>query len=117
MLLKIKSYKDIIIYFVLLLALAGGIFFSFILVAYYLYEYFTDVANTLRHEYLEGVFLSLYMSSPFWFVVSVIAFFIRKEISKKIFWLINAPFIIVAMTFTLMNVYIIIQIIIEKITT
>jgi hypothetical protein len=93
--------------------MAGGAaavgLYLFGLAIHFLYGYTTDTTSTVRHEYLEGVALSLLISLPFWVLVSCFIFPIRSGFSKGVFWIFNAPAILLLSSYGMVNVYVLFQ--------
>lgn len=88
-------------------ALIGLYFFG--LAIYFVYEYYANPSNPVRHEYMEGMGLSLLMSVPFWVLVSCFIFPIRAGFKKGVFWSLNAPAILLLTSYGLVNVYVLFQ--------
>ena len=77
--------------------------------ATFLYSYIVDdVKNPVRHEYLEGMALCIFISFPFWLLASIAIFFVRKEIPKWAYILWNSPLIILLTTFIGLLLYIVV---------
>ncbi len=85
-----------------------GLFLSCV-AAYYLYSYFSNNTSDARHEYLEGVALTLLISLPFWVLVSCFIFPIRSTINKKAYWALNIPAVLLLASYGLANVYVVFQ--------
>ena len=75
------------------LAGVGGLYFIFV-AAQYLFSYFSEAANPMRHEYLQGVVISLVFSTPFWLAVSAFAYPLRKALPKSGYVALNIPSIL-----------------------
>lgn len=77
----------------ILLAAIGGLYFAFA-ATQYLFSYFSEAVNPLRHEYLQGVVISLVFSTPFWLAVSAFAYPLRKALPKSGYVALNIPSIL-----------------------
>ena len=97
--------KEKILFSLIILVALGGIYFIFTSFTY-LYGYFTDTTSTVRNEYIGGAILSAIIALPFWLLISGLAYPIRKSISGRTYWAINAPSIILGIGFIIMNIYI-----------
>ena len=85
-----------------------GLFLSCV-AAYYLFGYFSNSSSDVRHEYLEGVALSLLISLPFWVLVSCFTFPIRSTLDRKIYWALNIPAVLLLASYGLANIYVVFQ--------
>ena len=74
---KIAIYSTVII-------ACGGIYFT-IKMAQYGFGYITDYSSPVRTEYLEGVYLSLICSLPFWVIASGLAREVKAQIPALIY--------------------------------
>lgn len=74
----------------ILLAAIGGLYFAFA-AAQYLFSYFSEAANPLRHEYLQGFAISLVFATPFWLAVSAFAYPLRKALPRPGYVALNIP--------------------------
>ena len=82
----------------------------------FLYSYLTDTTSSARHEYMEGVFLSLMMSTPFWVLVSALIFPLRKTMNRAVYWTLNLPALALCAGFAAVNIYVFVQAFSEKAT-
>ncbi len=97
-----------------ILAAIGGLYFVG-LGGQYLIDYLRDTPNNpVRHEYLQGMLLSLILSLPFWVIVALFAVSLKSAIPKKYFLVIVAPAIIFGVAFILLNIITIVMILIHK---
>jgi len=94
----------------------GRIYFLLIAPSYYLWNYLTESTNPLRHEYIQGIILSGFMSAAFWLPVAILLFFAKNIVTRKIFIAGVVPIIILGALFLAMNGYVIIQYVIDKMT-
>ncbi len=60
-------------------------------VTYCYYLYFTNPENPLRHEYLEGVAITMVYSWPLWLSLAGIGIWKRQKIGKLHFFLSQIP--------------------------
>jgi hypothetical protein len=74
----------------IILAGIGGFYFLFV-AAQYLFNYFSEPANPLRREYLQGIALSLVFATPFWLAVSAFAYPLRKALPRSGYIALNIP--------------------------
>lgn len=95
------------------LALLGGLFF-FGLSFNYLFSYFSEPGNSLRHEYLQGVVIAVMLSIPFWLVASGTMFQIRTVIPRSAYLITNTITGIVCLLFVLTNIYPLIMVALGK---
>ena len=72
----------------------------------FLYGYLTDTTSSARHEYMEGVFLSLMMSTPFWVLVSASIFPLRNNMNRAVYGTLNVPAIALCAGFSVVNIYV-----------
>ena len=81
----------------------------------FLYGYLTDTTSSARHEYMEGVFLSLMMSTPFWVLVSASIFPLRNNMNRAVYGTLNVPAIALCAGFSVVNIYVFMQAFSEKV--
>ena len=81
----------------------------------FLYGYLTDTTSSARHEYMEGVFLSLMMSTPFWVLVSASIFPLRNNVNRAVYGTLNVPAIALCAGFSVVNIYVFMQAFSEKV--
>lgn len=86
------------------LAVVGGLFFVGVCFNY-LFSYFTEPGNSLRHEYLQSVAIAVMLSIPFWLVASGAVFQIRATVPRAVLLSINTITSIVFLLFLLANIY------------
>jgi hypothetical protein len=82
----------------------GGIWFTLVMAKYGL-SYFVEHSNPLRHEYLEGVYLSLMFSLPFWVVSSGLAREVKAQIPALIYKAMRAITVLFCSVFALFIVF------------
>lgn len=104
--------KRIVLFTLILISILGGLYF-FGVAASYWHGYLTDTASTVRYEYMEGVFLALMLSIPFWLLVSALSFPVRKQISRSIYIGLNTPATILCLGFVLINFYVVIMMLLK----
>ena len=80
----------------------------------FLYAYLTDATSSARHEHMEGVFLSLMISTPFWVLVSALILPLRKKMNRAVYWTLNVPAIALCAGFAVVNIYVFMQAFSEK---
>jgi hypothetical protein len=85
------------------LAGIGGLYFLFI-AAQYIFTYFAEPDNSLRHEYLQGAAIASGLSVPFWLMVSVCTYFYRKALPKPWFVVLNVPSFLLLVGFLLVMI-------------
>ncbi len=68
-------------YIVGILAIAG-IYFLLVVPSYYTFRYFSDVQNHLRHEYIQGAILSVFVATWFWVAAAVMLIVVRIITSR-----------------------------------
>jgi len=71
----------------------------------YLWLYFANPMAPLRHEYMEGVILGLFISLPFWLLASGLLFPARRVVSRRVFIALNTPSVVLGVGFLLLNLY------------
>lgn len=89
--------------FLIILAGVGGFYFLFVS-ARYLFNYYSEAANPLRHEYLQGVALSLVFATPFWLAVSAFAYPLRKTLPRSGYAALNIPSILLVVGIALSTI-------------
>ncbi len=99
--------KKIVVWIAGILSL-GGIYFLLVVPGYYLWCYFAEFTNPLRHEYLQGIALSGFMSAAFWLPVSILLVFAKSIVTRKLFIAGVAPIIILGALFLALNLSVII---------
>jgi len=86
------------------IAIAGGLFFLGV-TGNYVSSYFMEPENSYRHEYLQGVVLSMMMAIPFWLAASGTLWPVRSVISKAIFITVNSVTVALCVLFVVVNIY------------
>jgi hypothetical protein len=98
---SLKSKK---MYVAIAALLSIGGFYFVGLAGDYLLDYIKDTpANPLRHEYLEGMTLSLIFALPFWVLVAFFATPLKDFISKRTYQIIVTPALVLGAAFVLLN--------------
>ena len=82
----------------------GGLYFLGVLIKY-LISYFSEPNNPLRHEYLQGVAISLLISMPFWIIASASMILIKDIIPTFIYRCVNTVTVLICCMFLLANLY------------
>jgi len=95
------------------IAIAGGLYFLG-LAATYVFSYFSEPENSYRHEYLQGVALSMMMAIPFWLVVSGTLWPIRAVIPRAVYVTANGITACLCMLFLVANIYPIVMVLLGK---
>ena len=91
------------------LAALGGLAF-FGAAIWYAFAYATDDPhNAYRGEYLEGALQASVFAIPFWLVVSACLFPVRSSMSKRVYVAASAPGAILALSYLLVIVYILVK--------
>ena len=106
--------KTKILYVVATVSALGGLYLFGTSVSF-LYGYLTDTTSSARHEYMEGVFLSLMMSTPFWVLVSASIFPLRSNMNRAVYGTLNVPAIALCAGFSVVNIYVFLQAFSEKV--
>ena len=106
-----STYKWV---FFAIVAAIGGLWFVGC-AGSYLIDYLKDSAdNPYRHEYLEGLTLSLTFSSPFWLMLAAFSAPLKKSMPKPVFLLTRVPAIIVGIAFVVMHLFILAMVLLDK---
>ncbi len=95
------------------LAVLGGLFFVGVCFNY-LFSYYSEPGNSLRHEYLQGAAIAVMLAIPFWLVASGAMFQIRSVVPKMVLLGTNTTTGIVCVLFLLANIYPVIMVAIGK---
>ena len=97
-----------------IIAAIGGVYFTGD-AGSYLIDYLKDTPdNPNRNEYLEGVTLDLIFSLPFWLLLAAFATQLKNSIPKSVFIILRIPAMILGTAFILMNGYIFVMIVLDK---
>lgn len=94
-------------------ATAGGVFFLGVAARYALI-YFMEPENASRHEYLQGVALSIMMAVPFWLFASGTLWPLRAKIPKLVFVSVNAVTVALFVIFLAANLYPLLMVALEQ---
>lgn len=94
------------LFYVLALVFALGGLYYFGVAASYWYGYLADTTSQARNEYMEGAFLALMISFPFWLLASGFLFPVRKQLSRRLYLALNAPAALLGAGFIVVNLYI-----------
>ena len=70
---------------------------------YWVWEYVIAGPSPTRGEYSMGVFLSLVWATPFWWLFSAFLFPVRRLMSRRLYWALNAPTILVSVALAILN--------------
>ena len=68
-------------------------------VIYFYYLYYSQISNSLRHEYLQGVAISIMYTWPLWLVVAGAGIGMRKKLTTTNFVLSLVPVIFMILAF------------------
>lgn len=112
---KIKMNKRNILIAITIICSLGGLYY-FGLAATYWHGYLTDTTSTVRHEYMGGVLLALFLAMPFCLLVSAFSFPIRKQISRSIYISLNIPAVILCSGYVLVNIYMVVIVLVSSAT-
>lgn len=93
-------------------AAAGGLFFLGV-AAHYALTYFMEPENASRHEYLQGVALSIMMAVPFWLIASGALWPLRAKIPKLVFVSVNVVTAALCILFLAANIYPLLMVFLE----
>lgn len=83
---------------------SGGIYFT-VKMAHYGFGYIIDNSSTVRTEYLEGVYLSLMCSLPFWLIASGLAREVKAQIPTLLYKAMNVFTVTFASIFVMSIAY------------
>lgn len=86
------------------IAIIGGLYFVGVC-SNYLFSYFSEPTNALRHEYLQGAAIAIMLSIPFWLAASAVTFPVRLAVPKWIWWGTNTITAVVCSIFLFLNTY------------
>ena len=105
-----EANQRIVLFGLLVLFVVGGLFF-WGLAATYCFQYFLDTENSIRHEYVAGIFIALAISAPFWFLTSGITVFLKAKqyITGRFLLALNSPSIILLFSFFALNLYVLVE--------
>ena len=77
---------------------------------WYVFTYATDDPhNANRSEYLEGAIQASVLAMPFWLVVSACLFPVRAPMSRRLYVAANTPGAILACSYLVMVIYILVK--------
>lgn len=85
-----------------------GVFLDFI------FSYYIDTANPIRHEAIQGAVLAIMMSIPFWLSASLAMFPIRMTMPKWIWWGTNTITTLLCTFFLILIIYPLVMMVLEK---
>jgi hypothetical protein len=89
-------------------AMAGiGALFFVGVSANYALSYFTEPANPLRHEYLQGVAIAASLSIPFWLVASASLLPVRDSVPRIAYLATHALAGIACLSFLAASIYVV----------
>lgn len=82
---------------------------------YWVWEYVVADPSPTRGEYLMGAFLSLVWATPFWLLFSAFLFPVRRLMSRRLYWALNAPTTLVLVVLLILNLLPVVLLIFERI--